>query len=97
MAKTTKGLSIICLLPHAQREAKGRSLPDMRGKARCQERRSVTSRDHCKEQKNCEDDQVYHALQYRGSTSAQRDHAHKECQSQEKLVLAAQPQFQGLL
>ena len=57
--------------------------------------RSV-SRDHGKKQENGEDDEVYDALKHGSLPSAQGDHAEKQRQRQQGLILPVQTKFEGL-
>jgi hypothetical protein len=54
------------------------------------------SRNDRKEQKSCEHDEMYDALQNRGPAGAQCDHAEKQGQRQQDLILGAQAEFERL-
>src|ERR1700732_3961615 len=53
-------------------------------------------RNNCKEQKSREHDEMYDALQNRGPAGAQSDHAEKQGQRQQDLILGAQAEFKRL-
>jgi hypothetical protein len=53
-------------------------------------------RNNCQEQKSCEHDEVYDALQNRGPAGTQSDHAEKQGQRQQDLILGAQAEFERL-